>query len=248
MAASKLRQLVRTNRILLPIRYAYHIFNLLRQKDQRKYTLEWLKSFREGYLFNKPAPFINFQAAAWLNNYLKNKSNLKVFEFGSGGSTLYWLSFKAQVVSIEHDEGWYEKIKRCFSSTDKIDYRLVKAESSASDSDRVNGDPADPDLSISGLDQYKGCSFSNYVSQINDFPDQYFDLIMVDGRARPACLVQSLAKVKAGGIIVLDNSDRPHYTKLTGRYLNAANFDLKQFSGYTPSTFIIETTSIYQKL
>lgn len=46
---------------------------------------------------------------------------------------------------------------------------------------------------------------------IKKFPDNYFDIVLVDGRSRPSCLFHSLNKVKKGGLLVLDNAEREYY-------------------------------------
>ena len=38
-------------------------------------------------------------------------SNHRVFEYGAGNSSLYWRHIAKQVVSVEHDRAWYEKIR-----------------------------------------------------------------------------------------------------------------------------------------
>lgn len=45
----------------------------------------------------------------------------------------------------------------------------------------------------------------------NLFADNTFDLIMVDGRDRVACVASSMRLLKPGGLFVLDNSERPRY-------------------------------------
>lgn len=43
--------------------------------------------------------------------------------------------------------------------------------------------------------------------------DRYslFDLIFVDGRNRAACITQAVSKLRPGGVLVLDNSEREQY-------------------------------------
>ena len=54
-------------------------------------------------------------------------------------------------------------------------------------------------------------SFEDYVLYINKWPDYFFDLVLVDGRSRLACLRAAINKVKLGGILMLDNSDYSRY-------------------------------------
>ena len=59
--------------------------------------------------------------------------------------------------------------------------------------------------------EFKGKTFIQYSSAIDESPDDFYDLIAIDGRARSSCLLHSLRKVKQGGYILLDNSEREEY-------------------------------------
>jgi hypothetical protein len=52
-------------------------------------------------------------------------SSFKVFEYGSGNSTLWWAERSKQVTSVEDDELWYEKIKLLLKSQN-VEYCLEK--------------------------------------------------------------------------------------------------------------------------
>ena len=54
-------------------------------------------------------------------------------------------------------------------------------------------------------------NFQEYASQINNFPDKFFDVVIIDGKARKFSTFSSISKVKEDGIIILDNSDRAQY-------------------------------------
>lgn len=45
--------------------------------------------------------------------------------------------------------------------------------------------------------------------RLDEFPPNYFDLVIVDGYDRDACMRASIDKVKAGGYLFFDNSDVP---------------------------------------
>ena len=47
----------------------------------------------------------------------------------------------------------------------------------------------------------------DYAGQIGDFPDEYFDFVLVDGEFREACLRAAATKVRRGGFLILDNAD-----------------------------------------
>lgn len=55
--------------------------------------------------------------------------------------------------------------------------------------------------------------FDDYVAVVDRYPDATFDLVIVDGRARVNCAIRALPKVKPGGMLLLDDSDRPRYRR-----------------------------------
>jgi hypothetical protein len=173
-------------------------------------------------LLRKPSPWISFDAVEYLNTQLLK--GRRVFEYGSGGSTLYWLARGAECVSVEHDAGWYEKLSERLATTPGIEYRLVLPTPLADGG--VSGGVDDPASYLSSNEFYQGCSFRSYVSQIDDFPPGHFDLVMVDGRARPSCIRHAMSRVRAGGMLVVDNSDRPTYSRA-----------LKELEGYSRMSF-----------
>lgn len=53
-----------------------------------------------------------------------------------------------------------------------------------------------------------------YDSVCKEFPDEFFDLVLVDGRDRAKCVKASMPKVKTSGVIMLDNAERPEYREI----------------------------------
>src|SRR5258706_9183602 len=111
---------------------------LLRSPTQRKHLFRWLGSLRENYLLNHRTPWIVFDAIDFMKSIsLEGK---RVFEYGSGGSTLFWLKRGAECVSVEHDEQWYGVMRDYLKDATRIDYRLVRPEAAL---DPGSADPAD---------------------------------------------------------------------------------------------------------
>ena len=54
-------------------------------------------------------PWYTYPAIEYLNNL--DFSKKLVFEYGSGNSSTYWSIKSKQIVSIEHDKTWYDKVK-----------------------------------------------------------------------------------------------------------------------------------------
>ncbi|MGD0612699.1 MAG: hypothetical protein ABSB41_14420 [Anaerolineales bacterium] len=73
---------------------------------------------------------------------------------------------------------------------DRIDYRFVQPEYNG-----YHGDISNPDDYVSGSPDYQGYTFKKYVAQIDEFKPDYFDIVLVDGRARPSCIKHAVGKV-----------------------------------------------------
>lgn len=220
------------------IRFALKI---LRSPAQRKYFWRWVKSsVQKDYFLLCRQPWITFDAVDFLDTI--NLQNKRIFEYGSGGSTLYWLDKGASVVSIEHDSVWFNKTKSLISPSHRLDYRLVLPEPEPEEV-YSKKDPANPDDYISSDEQK--FSYKSYVCQIDEFDNGFFDVVLIDGRARPSCIKHSVAKVKSGGVLILDNSDREYYTERTD-YLLHDHFFHKVFFGAGPLGTAFWSTSIYQ--
>ena len=70
-----------------------------------------------------------------------------------------------------------------------------------------------------------------------------FDVIVVDGFDRPACLRRSLPHLAERGVVILDNSDRKEYREAVAE-VRAQGFKELQLTGVAPMTYKEETTSI----
>lgn len=211
---------------------------LVRQPGQARHALRLLRSLRAGYLLDTGTPWIAFDAIEYLARVVR--PGMAVFEYGSGGSTLFWLRRGARVVSVEHDPAWYAAVRRKVRPSDPLDYRLVPPV-------RVGGqlDIADPAHYASDDPLFAGHSFREYVRQIDAFPDESFDVVLVDGRARPACVAHSACKVRRGGLLVLDNADRAYYTARNGDALRG--FGCRSFSGAAPGMLWPTQTNCYRR-
>ncbi len=117
---------------------------------------------------------------------------------------MFFLDRAAEVVTAEHDAAWYSLIRR------QLDDRGIAHEA------YVLRPPTSVDSDAPLTEYYRSwrerdVSFRDYVEYIDTFPDDHFDLASVDGRSRVACVRRAYGKVKAGGLILLDNSARPDY-------------------------------------
>lgn len=131
------------------------------------------------------------------------------FEYGSGRSTKFFASRLKHLVSLEHDQSWYERVKHDLEKDkiNNVEYHLVEKKESTTETEET------VTLQGSSLSHNFLDCFYTYSGFISRFPDNHFDFILVDGRARIDCIVRSIPKLKAGGILVLDNSERERYVK-----------------------------------
>ena len=142
----------------------------------------WFRSFREKKSIDaqgKPIPWIAYPAIDFIRRHLK--PNMTVFEFGCGGSTLWWAALAREVVAVEHDHAWFQQM--------------------------VGIVPDNVNLIEVALDKEQEYAKTVAHPKFND----RFDIVFVDGRDRSNCLRNCLNALRSSGIIILDNSDRLEY-------------------------------------
>jgi predicted O-methyltransferase YrrM len=184
-------------------------------------------------------PWVSFQCIAFLNSYVK--PHHRVFEFGGGGSTLYFLNRAAEVVTVEHNREWFSILEEKIPAKKKKGKTWEGAFISAEKGDLVSSpDPANPGHYSSEDEASRGSNYKSYASFIDKFPDGYFDCVVVDGRSRPSCLAHALPKIRKGGIVVLDNSERPYYLAQMEQKL-ASSFSLVM-NDFAPTIYSREFT------
>lgn len=72
----------------------------------------WLRSVSRGEAVgnrDEPIPWMTYPAIAFIERRLND--SLRVFEYGSGNSTLWWAQRVGFVAAVEHDPVWAEKIR-----------------------------------------------------------------------------------------------------------------------------------------
>jgi len=70
-----------------------------------------------------------------------------------------------------------------------VDYRVIPLEHDPSEPTRPRYDP-----------------MPRYVAFVEEFPDEHFDFIEIDGHYRQACVAVGLAKLKRGGLLLVDDT------------------------------------------
>lgn len=136
----------------------------------------------EEFLKNK-RPWWGKGSAEWLNKQLN--PNFKVLEFGSGGSTLFFAERCEEVISIENNKEFHKLLSEYIKKDNftNIKLHLLEKESKL----------------FYNEEQYNNI--------INSFPDNYFNIILVDpnGINRNRVVETTINKLKQDGYLILDN-------------------------------------------
>jgi len=198
----------------------------------------WKHQQRKNEPLKTDLPWITFKAERFLRKILRK--DMIVFEYGSGSSTLYFSRRVARIFSIEHHREWFEHIQQILSeqSIKNADCRLIEPETLTENQPNVY-------LSSSSLDKNK--SFESYVKSIDAFPDEYFDIVVVDGRSRTNCIAHAKTKIKQGGYMVVDNSERAYYFDGNDFLSNKKEWEALHFIGSVPYSFGFSKTSFFHK-
>ncbi len=170
------------------------------------------------YATHPSYPLFTPAATAFLADYLKPGMN--VFEWGMGRSTPFFAKRGVKLISIEHDKMWYRKVRAQINATglsENVELRLVVVDSSEQQPD-----------------------YGPYLQVISEYLDNFFDVVVVDGRERAACFLQAVTKVKPGGLLIMDDSQRERYAEAMKVVENA---------GWIPDhlTFGFNRTSVWVK-
>jgi hypothetical protein len=132
-------------------------------------------------------PVIVANAVIILDNWLRPTD--RGLEWGSGRSTTWLASRVARLLSVEHDASWHARVKAELESRGlaaKVDYRLIDA-------------PADQ------MAEPRDHAYARVADEVDDAA---LDFIIVDGQMRLRCAEKALAKIRPGGLLVLDGANR----------------------------------------
>lgn len=198
------------------------------ERRWRHWTHSLTKVYDSLAMARLDVPWWTYDAIAEVDAWLAARPHpIRVFEYGSGASTI-WLARRAdEVHSVEHHRGFGEMMAAELASYPSVSLRIVEPVESSRP------------VVASHKEGHGGLDFADYVDAI-DAIDGRFDLIVVDGRAREACLTKALARLAPGGIVVFDNSRRKRYREA----IEAAGVDERIFRGLTPTLPYPEQTSV----
>lgn len=210
-----------------------------------KYYPKWKRCLRPGTSsLDGRIPWLNFPAIDFLQRHLKTTDT--IFEYGGGGSTLFFLDRVDKVITIEHSTEWFNQINKKLTDGEKKRWEgcLIFPQPGL---DPKLADPSDPEQYSTADEDLNGCIFKNYVASIDRFEDNSLDLVLIDGRSRPSCIRHAVKKVKPNGLLVLDNADRTYYMEKTVDNLKQYRL-LQNLIAPTPFVPHFTQTNIYKRV
>lgn len=207
-----------------------------------KYFFRWRKTLDKNKSpLDYQLPWLTYNAIGFLNKELK--PGMQIFEFGGGGSTLYFLNKNCIVHTVEHDIKWFEILKK---NIDTQPYRTKWKGYHIAPEVGVfveNAYASDPLHYISLNKNFNGYNFKKYATKVAEYENNFFDIVLIDGRARPSCIFESLKKVKKGKFLIVDNTERNYYAQKTTKLLEQYyTLVLDAYGPVTYSTIFSQTT------
>jgi predicted O-methyltransferase YrrM len=159
----------------------------------------------------------------------------EAFEYGSGGSTLWLAKRVGGLTSVEHHAGWHARVEEELRQAGLTNCSVELYEPTATGNGASDGPYRSP--VVEG-------NFQDYVKAISSLPDDSLDLVLVDGRCRVECVLRAMTKVKPGGMLILDDSDRKRYASAREE-LKA--WPRREFWGIKPFTLEPAHTTVWTK-
>lgn len=187
-------------------------------------NLGWHRSVSLGLAADRtgnPLPWYTYPAIEWLRAHIRASDS--VFEFGSGQSTLWFASHAGEVVSVEHNAAWYQRLSTQIGPNVNLQLRPTGAS-------ELGGDSEDED--------------TEYAAAIDAYPQQSFDVVAIDGVERVACIRHTISRLKLDGLLILDNSDRP-WLRAGIQLLAREGFGRVDFYGFVPVYGTYNCTSVF---
>ncbi|HEY7071129.1 MAG TPA: class I SAM-dependent methyltransferase [Acidimicrobiales bacterium] len=188
-------------------------------------ALGWQESLRTGRPVGadgRPRPWMPYAAVTVLAGLVGPET--RVFEYGSGHSTVWLAARSHHVHTVEHDPDWFRRtLDMLGPDAAGADVRLVPTAG-----DRFDAPPGDA-----------------YVeAPTTAGGDRCYDVVVIDGMARRACAAAVGQVLAPGGVVVLDDTQRSAYQPAR-EALRAAGLTELAVSGPKPTTTATTTTSFF---
>lgn len=205
--------------VLRPKHISEHLLVPIEMAKHPSHAYEWFRDrVDKQQAVTRGVPWISWPCIDHLNAYLKPEH--KVFEWGGGGSTVFFLDKGCKVTTVESNDYWRERIvSRVSGSTvEHWDLRYIPADS--------NQDPRAID----------------YINSVKTGGP--WDVVLVDGWNRFRCLETAKDYVVRGGLLILDNADQAQYNEVPEKM---RPWQRLEFRGLGPGRTWVTKTDAYVK-
>ena len=181
-------------------------------------------------------PWFNYLAVDFLQKYCQKNSNLTVFEFGCGSSTLFFQKYSYLTFSLETNETWFKIITKQLAN---INAGQWSANYFSNQNDFVGA-------TVFLLENaYQNPNYYHFLA--NNFQSkQQFDIILVDSFHRKQCVLHSLEFLKPNGLLIVDDFERKNYHTIA-QYLEKQGFYCQNFIDLAVGQLKIKQTAIFCK-
>lgn len=229
---------VRVVRLVRAALRAIGVLGLLDAWARRSRTGVWVRSLLSIYdvdeLVALDVPWWTFDSMDLVAEHLRDRPDATVLEWGSGASTA-WLARRAgRVTAVEHDPAWAAQVRRLVGGNASVVTVPPVPVPASVGAEATTG---------SRKAGFEGLDFTDYVSAIDAVPGS-FDLIVIDGRAREACLRRALPRLADDGVIVFDNVDRQRYRDAIA---DETGLDVVWTRGLTPALPFPNRTALLRR-
>lgn len=93
---------------------------------------------------------------------------------------------------------------------------------------------------------FKDLEYGGEYSQAVTNENSLFDIVIVDGRDRVNCCINSVSKLKKNGVLIFDDAHRPEYQESYDYMINQG-FKRIDFTGVAAGFFFKKSTSLFYK-
>jgi hypothetical protein len=128
--------------------------------------------------YGTPLPWYTYPCIDFLK--YRSYTDKTILEFGAGQSTLWWASQAKQVISLEGDPHWIEKLRTL--APENVTFHLVAVDNAANCVQSVN------DI-------------------LGELPNERFDIVVIDGLWRHQLYKVAARIVSENGAIICDNAE-----------------------------------------
>jgi Methyltransferase domain len=174
-------------------------------------------------------PWWTYPAIAEVDEFLSDRDGkARVFEYGSGASTV-WLAKRAGAVhSVEHDAAWASQLRPKLADLEHVELLCIEPDKRTPES-----------TVVSARRGHAGFDYARYVHTIDEVGGS-FDVVVIDGRARSSCLEHALRHLADDGLIVFDNAARSRYRAA----IEASGLDVVLRRGWVPTLPYPDATAL----